>query len=68
MLQVSPDEVTLEGPFDVDRRTLFSLFNRIGENQAFKIKSTAPDVIGLTPSSGFIKPYERIEVICATVP
>lgn len=63
MLQVSPDEVTVEGPFDRERRTVFSLFNRMGENQVFKIKSTAPDIIGLSPSSGFIKPYERIEVI-----
>lgn len=62
MLQVSPDELYLEGPFDRDRRTLFTLVNHLPKNQVFKIKSTAPDRLAISPKDGFVKALDRIEV------
>ena len=62
MLLASPNELLLEGPYDKERRLMFTLMNEFGENQAFKIKSTAPDMISVSPSSGFVRAFDRVEV------
>ena len=36
--------------------------NEYGENQAYKIKSTDPEIITVSPSSGFVRAFDRVEV------
>lgn len=62
MLLPSPNELLLEGPYDKDRRIMFTLMNEYGENQAYKIKSTDPEIITVSPSSGFVRAFDRVEV------
>ena len=62
-LRVAPNNLYLEGPFDRQRWTRFSLINEHGKCQAFKIKSTRPDSISVNPMTGFIHPYDRIEIV-----
>ena len=62
MLLPSPNELFLEGPYDKDRRIMFTLMNEYGENQAYKIKSTDPEIITVSPSSGFVRAFDRVEV------
>jgi len=63
MLLPSPNELLLEGPYDKDRRIMFTLMNEYGENQAYKIKSTDPEIITVSPSSGFVRAFDRVEVL-----
>ena len=65
MLLPSPNELLLEGPYDKERRIMFTLMNEFGENQAYKIKSTAPETIAVSPSSGFVRAFDRVEVSCS---
>ena len=65
MLLPSPNELLLEGPYDRERRIMFTLMNEFGENQAYKIKSTAPETIAVSPSSGFVRAFDRVEVSCS---
>ena len=44
---------------------MFTLMNEFGENQAYKIKSTAPETIAVSPSSGFVRAFDRVEVSCS---
>merc|ERR1712083_680320 len=55
--------LSVEGPYDVQRWTKFAIYNGHGCNLVFKIKSTCPESISVAPNIGFIKPYERIEVL-----
>jgi len=64
MLKVTPeDELIVHGPFSCSRRATFSLTNDLPKDQVFKIKSTAPERIGVSPNSGFIRAYDRVEVL-----
>jgi len=53
----------IEGPYDKQKWTRFALINEQPKNQVFKIKSTRPESISVSPNSGFIKSYERIEIL-----
>ena len=62
-LKITPDNLFVEGPYDKQKWTKFALINEQPKNQVFKIKSTKPDSISVSPNSGFIKAYERVEVL-----
>ena len=62
MLKVSPEEPVVHGPSHCKRRATFYIINDLSKNQVFKIKSTAPERIGVSPNSGFIRAYDRVEV------
>ena len=62
MLKITPDELVLEPPFKEVKRTMFCLTNDLAKNQVYKIKSTAPERISVSPNSGFIRAYDRVEV------
>jgi len=62
-LTVTPDTLLIEGPYDQKKWSKFAIYNAHGCNLVFKIKSTCPDDISVAPNIGFIKPYERIEVL-----
>jgi len=62
-LTVTPDNLLIEGPYDQQKWSKFAIYNAHGCNLVFKIKSTCPDDISVAPNIGFIKPYERIEVL-----
>lgn len=62
MLTIHPKEIYLEGPYNAEQWTRFALINNLPKNQAFKIKSTKPDRIGISPHCGFIRALDRVEV------
>ena len=62
-LKVTPESLYIEGPYDKQKWTRFALINEQPKNQVFKIKSTRPESISVSPNSGFIKSYERIEIL-----
>ena len=62
-LKVTPVNLYIEGPFDRQRWTRFSLINEHGKCQAYKIKSTRPDLISVNPNIGFIHAFDRIEIV-----
>jgi len=62
-LKVTPESLYIEGPYDKQKWTRFALINELPKNQVFKIKSTRPESISVSPNSGFIKSYERIEIL-----
>ena len=62
MLKVTPEELVVHGPSHCKRRATFYIINDLSKNQVFKIKSTAPERIGVSPNSGFIRAYDRVEV------
>jgi len=62
-LTVTPVNLYVEGPYDRQRWTRFSLINEHGKCQAFKIKSTRPEIIGINPKIGFIHAFDRIEIV-----
>lgn len=63
MLTLHPKEIYLEGPYNAEQWTRFALINNLPKNQAFKIKSTKPDRIGISPHCGFIRALDRVEVL-----
>lgn len=61
-VRASPEELRLEGPFDQERRTVFTLVNTVAKNVCFKIKSTEPHKLSITPKYGYIRGLDRLEV------
>ena len=65
-MEVFPKELFVEGPYNEEmsksKWTRFSLINNLPQNQVFKIKSTKPDIIAITPHCGFIRAMDRVEV------
>lgn len=62
MLTIHPSELLVEGPYDAEKIVRFAVINNLPKNQVFKIKSTKPDRIGISPHCGFIRALDRIEV------
>ena len=54
-MEIIPGELSVEGPYDHEKRTKFTLFNNHGDKAlAFKIKTTRPEAMKISPHCGFI--------------
>ncbi len=63
MLEIRPEELVLDGVADRERRTKFAIINTCGKSQAFKVKSTCPQRISPDPKWGYIKAFDRCEIL-----
>ena len=63
ILTVYPLNLDFEAPYRFQNWKRFSLVNDYGHDQVFKIKSTQPEAIGVTPRAGFIRANNEIEVM-----
>ena len=49
-VKVTPESLYIEGPYDKQKWTRFALINEQPKNQVFKIKSTRPESISVSPN------------------